>query len=162
MLNWLLDLFTIEHLGYFTSGVGATCVWHLVKARYQHRIVIIKWQYITVPVAVLIAGYMAIQNQQNADCVREFNQVLRQRSQITSENDKLSIEQRTLIYNWMHDLVFPPPEIARLPGTDPNREKYAIDLTLETDKRFRESLQQQRENDARRAANPLPPPTCGL
>lgn len=162
MLNWLLDLFTIEHLGYFTSGVAATCAWHLVKAHYQHRIVIIRWQYITIPAAILIAGYMAIQNQQNADCVREFNQVLRERSQVAADNDRLSIEQRNLLYDWIHNLVFPPPHIAKLPGGNPVRERWATDLTVEVDRQFRVSLDQQQENDARRAANPLPPPTCGL
>jgi hypothetical protein len=103
-----------------------------------------------------------LQNQQNADCVREFNQVLRERSEITSENDKLSVEQRSLIYDWIHSLLFPPPEIASLPGSDPRREKWAISRTLETDESFKASIEQQRANDARRAANPLPPPTCGL
>jgi len=46
---------------------------------------------------------MANQTQQNADCVREFQQVLRDRSSVTSENDKLSQEQRQLIYGWIHN-----------------------------------------------------------
>lgn len=162
MLNWFLELFTLAHLGYFTLGVGAATVWHLVKARFQHKIVIIRWQYIAVPMVVGVVAYIAVQAQQNADCVREFNQVLRERSQITSENDRLSIEQRELLYNWMHNLIFPPPGIADLPGSHPDRERWAIDLTLETDRKFAQSLQRQRENDAYRAAHPLPPATCGL
>lgn len=162
MLNWFLDLFTIEHLAAFLFGVVSAGAWHTIKARWQHRILIIKWQYIAVPLAVGIMAYTAVQTQNNADCVREFQQVLRDRSTVTVENDQLSLLQRKLIYDWIHNLVFPPPDIARLPGSHPEREKWAINLTLETDRLFSESLQQQRENDAYRAAHPLPPATCGL
>ena len=162
MTDWFLNLFTLEGLWHFLIGVGAASAWHLVKARLQGKVVVFKWQYIALPMAISVVMYMAVQNQQNADCVREFNQVLRERSSVTSENDQLSMQQRRLIYDWIHNLVFPPPDIAKLDGTDPAREKWAVDLTLETDKQFRASLEQQRENDAHRAANPLPPPTCGL
>jgi hypothetical protein len=161
MLNWFLELFTIEHLGYFCLGIFTAGGWHLVKAQLQNRVVIIKWQYITVPMVIMLASYMAVQNQQNADCVREFNQVLRARSQVTAENDAISIYQRELVYNWMRDLIFPPPGIAELPPTDPVRETWAINMTMETEQLFKESIAKQRENDAHRAANPLPPPTCG-
>lgn len=162
MLDWFLELFTLPHLGYFTLGVFAAAGWHLIKARIQHRIVIIRWSYIAIPLVFIVALNMSIQTQQNADCVREFNQVLRERSKVTTENDQISIEQRELIYDWIHELLFPPPEIAKLPGSHPAREKWAIDLTLKTDAAFAKSIQQQRENEAHRAANPLPPPTCGL
>lgn len=161
MTDWFLSLFTLEGLLHFVTGVGAAGVWHLVKARIQGKIVIFRWQYVAVPFAFGITMFVAVQNQQNADCVREFNQTLRERSAITSENDRLSIRQRELIYDWIHNLVFPPPDIAALPGSDPRRENWAINLTLETDRQFRASIEEQRSNDAIRAANPLPPPTCG-
>lgn len=162
MLDWVLNLFTLEGLWHFLIGVAAASVWHCAKAKVQGKIVVFKWKYIAIPLAISITMYIAVQNQQNADCVREFNQVLRERSSVTADNDRISQEQRKLIYNWIHNLVFPPPDIAKLDGTDPAREKWAIDLTLETDRQFRISLEQQRENDEYRAANPLPPPTCGL
>lgn len=161
MLDWIMDLFTIEGLGHFLIGVASASVWHLVKARFTGATVIFKWQYIGVPLALGVMAYTAIQTQQSADCVREFQQVLRDRSSVTSSNDQLSIQQRQLLYEWMHNLVFPPPEIAGLPGTDPARERWAVALTVETDKEFRASLDQQRENDEFRAAHPLPPPRCG-
>lgn len=162
MVNWVFDLFTLEHLAYYAAGVASACIWHVVKARIQHRIVVIRWQYMAVPLVLGLVLYMGAQTQANADCVREFNQVLRERSAVTSENDQISIYQRELIYNWIHDLIFPPPEVADLPGSDPRREAWAISLTQETDRQFAESIQKQRANDARRAANPLPAPTCGL
>lgn len=162
MLNWFLDLFTLPSLGYFGLGVAATCGWHFIKARLQGRILIIRWQYIATPLVIALAAYMAVQNQQNADCIRQFQEVIRDRASVTSENDKLSQQQRALVYSWIHNLVFPPPDIAKLDGRDPRREKWAINLTLETDKQFRASLDEQRENDEYRAAHPLPPATCGL
>lgn len=162
MINWLLNLFTLQGLFHFMVGVGTAAGYHLAKAYARRQVVIFKWQYIAVPLVIGLTMYMANQTQSNADCVREFQQVLRDRSSVTTENDKLSQQQRTLIYHWIHTLVFPPPDIARLDGTDPARQKWAIDLTLETDKEFRASLDDQRENDAYRAAHPLPPPTCGL
>jgi len=162
MVNWFLDLFTLPSLGYFGLGVAAAGLWHLIKARFQGRVLIIRWQYIATPLVIALAVYMAVQSQQNADCIRQFQQVIRDRASVTTENDKLSQQQRALLYTWIHSLVFPPPDIAKLPGADPVREKWAINLTLETDKKFRASLDEQRENDEFRAAHPLPPATCGL
>lgn len=162
MLEWFTDLFTAASLGYFCLGVGVASAWHLIKARFTGKIVIFRWKYIAVPAAIGIALYMSIQTQQNADCVREFQHVLRERSSVTSDNDRISQYQRTLVYDWIHNLVWPPPEIAKLDGADPARQKWAIDLTLETDRKFRASIDEQQENDEFRAAHPLPPPTCGL
>lgn len=161
MLDWFVDLFTLPNLGYFGLGVAAACVWHWWQARRKNRTLILDWRYIAIPFVFGIVAYVAVQNQQNANCVREFNQVLRERASVTSQNDQLSIQQRELIYDWIHNLVFPPPHIADLPGSDPRRERWATDLTIETDKQFRDSIEEQRRNDAVRAANPLPPPTCG-
>jgi hypothetical protein len=162
MLDWFLDLFTLQALGHFMIGVGAASAWHLIKARMSGKIVVFRWKYVTIPFVFGLTMFMAVQNQQNADCVREFQQVLRDRSAVTTENDQLSIYQRRLLYDWIHSLVFPPPQIARLPGNDPERQQWAINLTVETDKKFRASLDQQRENDEFRAAHPLPPARCGL
>jgi len=162
MLDWFSDLFTAANIGYFMLGVGAAALWHWVKAQLSNRVLVFRWQFVALPIACFIAINVSLQSQQNADCVREFQQVLRDRSALTSENDKLSQQQRLLIYNWMHSLVFPPPDIARLPGNDPVREKWAIDLTVDTDRKYRASLDEQRENDEYRAAHPLPPAPCGL
>lgn len=161
MLDWFLNLFTLEGLAHFLIGVAAASLYHLAKAYVQNRVVVFKWQYVTVPFALMIVMYIAAQTQQNADCVREFNQVLRERSAVTSENDRISIYQRELVYQWMHHLIFPPPDIAKLDINDPVRQQWAVQLTVETDKKFSASIAEQRENEAKRAANPLPPPTCG-
>lgn len=162
MVDWFLNLFTLNGLFNFMLGVGAAAVWHFVKAKLNGKTVRFNWKYIAIPLVGAIATYISVQTQQNADCVREFQQVLRDRASVTSENDKLSQQQRLLIYNWIHALVFPPPDIARLSGNDPVREKWAVDLTVDMDRKYRASLDEQRENDEYRAAHPLPPATCGL
>lgn len=129
-----------------------------------------KW--IGAVMAVGTLGYVLFQGQQTHDqtvalsdatkaCQVEFNTALRARSQITIENDKISRQQREVVYDWMHQLIFPPPDIAVLPGSDPRREKYALDLTLRTDDLLRASIAEQREIDQRRADNPYPEPSCG-
>lgn len=161
MLDWFLGLFTASGLVQFSAGVGAACVYHYVKAHLKGRVVVFKWQYMAVPLVLGIAGFITIQTQQNANCVREFQQVLRVRAAITTENDQLSIQQRQIIYNWIHGLIFPPPPISDLDTEDPVRQKWALQFTIETDKTFRASINQQHENDRERAEHPLPAPTCG-
>jgi hypothetical protein len=162
IVDWFLNLFTIANIGYFVLGATATCGYHLVKARLTNRTVIIKWQYLVLPLAMAIVLNIALQTQANADCVREFNDVLRTRVQITTENDEVSREQRELIYQWIHGLIFPAdPATARLELDDPRREQDALELTIRTDKRFRELIEQQRGYERQRAENPLPPATCG-
>lgn len=161
MLEWFTDLFSLDGLAHFLIGVGAAAIYHAVKAKLTGKILVFKAQYFAIPMAIAVMLYIAMQTQQNANCVREFQQVLRDRSTITSDNDRISQDQRKLVYEWIHNLVFPPPDIAKLDGNDPVREKWAINLTLETDKQFRDSLEQQQDNDDYRAAHPLPPPQCG-
>lgn len=162
MLDAVLNLFTLQGLFHFATGAGVAGLWHIVKARRRGEIVIFRWKYIATPFVLAIAMYISAQTQQNANCVREFNQTLRVRSAITAENDALSIQQRELIYHWIHTLVFPPPDVADLDPDDPARERWAINFTIETDRLFAASIEEQRVNDTERAAHPLPPPTCGL
>ncbi len=162
MTDWATQLFTLTHLGAFLFGVTAATAWHAIKARVQHRVLIIHWQYIAVPLVIGIALYLAQETQRSADCVREFQQVLRERSSVTTQNDQISIEQRELIYEWMHNLVFPPPDIARLDEGDPARKEYLQLLTEVTDERFAELIAKQREFERVRSENPLPAPRCGL
>jgi hypothetical protein len=163
MINWFLELFTLEHLLIFVCGGLGSGVWQIVKARFQRRIVIIKWQYVMIPFVLGAIAYTSVQTQDNADCVREFQRTLAVRAQITTENDEVSRAQRELVYAWMHGLIFPDdPAIAQLEPTDPRREQHAIELTIRTDREFVRLINQQREYERQRAVNPLPPATCGL
>lgn len=162
LLDWFSDLFTLAGLAHFLFGAGTAFVYHWIKAQIKHRKIVFKSQYFVVPLVIGIIAYTAITNQQNADCVRQFQHALKARSQITIENDEISIQQRQLIYNWIHALVFPPPEIAQFEPNSPERNRWELELTIETDKKFSESMKKQKENDEQRRLTPYPEPTCGL
>lgn len=161
MTDWFLDLFTIAHLAYFMLGVASAAGWHLIKARFQRNTVVIHWKYIGMPLALCIVGYVAVQNQQNANCVREFNEVLRVRSGISMENDQLSRMERSAFAEWLRVLLNPPPEIAAMADDDPRYQQWGRQVTAYYYKQIRAIEDQQVANDKVRAANPLPEPTCG-
>ena len=96
---------------------------------------------------------------QVAACQKEFNTALVQRSTVSRENDTLSIEQRLIVFNWMHDLVFPPPPVNEWPANDPRRQLWGINRTIEANEHFKDSIDRQTKLiDSR---TPLPDPTCG-
>lgn len=161
IVDWFLDLFTVANLAYFVLGGTVTYAYHIVKARMTSGTVIIRWQYFAAPLAAGIVLNVALQTQQNADCVREFQQVLRARSEITTQNDDVSQKQRMLVYGWIHNLIFPPPDIAGLDPQDPRRQKYGLELTQATDREFADLIKLQDEYDRQRAQHTLPPATCG-
>lgn len=174
MLNWFLELFTLANLGYFMLGVASACAWHVIKAKFQHRIVVIRWQYIAIPVMVGLAAYMAAESQQNADCTREFNQAIRDSRAITGANDHLSIRHRQKSSEkgraetkmWIMVLRPPDPDMAARDFSDPVRQLWARsvvnDYAREAGKLDAEILAIEKEQrelvDSR---PPLPEPRCG-
>lgn len=174
MLDWFTDLFTLEHLGYFVLGIISACTYHITKARIQNKIVIIKWQFITIPIAIGLAAYLAIQSQDNANCTREFNQAIRESRSITIENDALSIKHRGLLSEkgraetqmWLAVLRPTDPTIAGLSLGDPVRQQYARNVVTaysikagHLDTQILDIEEQQRRLALTRPA--LPGPTCG-
>lgn len=95
------------------------------------------------------------------DCQREFNQALRDRAQITSENDDLSQAQRRIVFHWIHDLIFPPEPYASMDPNDPRRQQFGLTLTINTEREFQASLNRQDELEKDRDKRALPEPTCG-
>lgn len=109
-------------------------------------------------------------------CQREFNAALKARSDLSIENDRLSLEQRNLLTEgvdaqnlWLRDLLTPVnPEIAGRDIDDPVRQKYGLDRTAAFFEQVRdirgriEALQdEQRRIETARRGHPLPEPTCG-
>jgi hypothetical protein len=159
--EWFYGLFTWTGLSYLTLGFVVSWGWQCGKAMVKRRKIEFRWNSLVYIACALVIAWVMVETREANQCIQEFNQALRVRSQITQENDRLSIQQREIIYGWMHALVFPPPHIAQLSNSDPKRQQWAVQLTLDTDEVFKKSLEQQRENDEKRAANPLPAPTCG-
>lgn len=95
------------------------------------------------------------------DCQRQFNDALQNRAAITSENDELSQQQRRIIFDWIHDLIFPPKPYSDMPANDPQRRDYQLTRTIETERKLQDSLNRQDVLQKQRDAHPLPNPTCG-
>jgi hypothetical protein len=108
-------------------------------------------------------------------CQIEFNAALVARSKITTENDRLSREQRDLLAEnaeaqatWVTRIVELPPEIRDLPDGDPRLTQYGRTVTriwaqrtAQINERIRQIAVRQLELDKQRADNPLPEPSCG-
>lgn len=123
-------------------------------------------------VAVFILGLVMVQTQQTADyqrrlasevqsCQREFFEALRARSAITTENDRLSREERTAFADWLRELLNPPPDIAALDQDDLRYQQWGLGVTEFYYSKIKGAEDQQRENERERSASPLPEPTCG-
>lgn len=78
---------------------------------------------------------------------------------ITTEYNGQSQEQRNALANWLRTLLDPPADIARLPGDDPVRQRWAIDVTSEYFNHIEQLQKEQAATDASRP--PLPDPDCG-
>lgn len=78
---------------------------------------------------------------------------------VTDEYNRLSDHQRSYLADWLRTLLSPPPEIARLDGTDPVRQQWAIDVTSNYFQQIQESQQDQAATNAKRPK--LPDPDCG-
>lgn len=159
------EFFTLTGMIIFFSGVGSACLWHVIKQRYiKHR------EPADLRIVGIIAGvaalvFIGMQNTQLAsevrDCQREFNHALRARAQISAENDEVSQTQRRIVFDWIHNLIFPPPPFDVMSTDDPRRQDYGLTITIQTEKLFRTSLAKQDELQAERDRRPLPDPTCG-
>lgn len=157
----LWSTFTFDHALYFTCGMLAAWAWQGTKSWLRHRRFQIKWRGLIWLVCVIVVSFITISTHQASECIRDFNHVLIQRADITAQNDQVSQDQRQLIYNWIHELLFPPPSIARLAPDDPLRQQWAVQITLDTDRAFAKTNAQQQEYNDARAAHPLPTSTCG-
>lgn len=165
MLNWFTGLFTSEGLVQFCAGVIAATVYHWTKTRIMGWRMSFRWKYAAIPLTAAVVVFIAAQTQENANCVREFNQILRVRAQITEDNDHWSAVQRKALGDWLKDILNPPADMLQLRRQDPNDPRYqqwAFDTTEHYSVIIQQAQTEQDENAAERKQHPLPAPTCGL
>lgn len=137
-------------------------------------------------VAALVAAYVLNQAQQThnetvalaestAACQREFSAAVIDRARISEENDRLSRKHRALLtqhndktVDWINKLVYPPPEIAMLPPTDPRREQRNVELTRNYFEQIQKLVagmraveEEQDRIETYRRDHPLAELTCG-
>lgn len=130
------------------------------------------WRYAGIAIGIAVIAFVSLQTQaayslakntalESASCQKEFYKALGNRARITGENDEISQNQRKIIYEWIHDLIFPPPPYNTMDPNDPLRQQYGLNLTINTDRAFHESLNRQDQLQNERDSHPLPEPTCG-
>lgn len=138
-----------------------------------------------VMMAVLSLGYVLFQTTETEErykgladragrCPTVFQQNIAARSNITAENDRLSVIQRDklteldeLTGEWIHRLLYPPPHLANTNLNDPGRQGYTITVTRiyeEAASKLRSDISALRDQQSRlaaeRAQHPVPDPSC--
>jgi hypothetical protein len=170
--EWFAGLATLSGFLYFLTGFAVSYLFHYTKARLKHRKIQVPWHLAGIAigvVAILITSFQAQvayttavdTSKESRECQIQFNTALRERAKITTENDALSAEQRTIVFNWIHDLLFPPPPFNAMDTQDPQRQQYALARTLQTEQIFQKSINDQNALMAERAKHTYPDPTCG-
>lgn len=170
--EWFGGLATLTGFGYFMAGFGFAFTARWMYSKAKHESLNIPWYYIGIVIgccAIIVTTLQSSSAYNTAkttahevqDCQREFNQALRDRSKITSENDELSQVQRRIVFDWIHDLIFPPEPYASMTTDDQRRQDYGLALTINTEHTFKASLARQEELQRQRERKPLPDPLCG-
>lgn len=113
---------------------------------------------------------------QTAHCMSELLTTINARSAITTENDKLSVEQRDALAtannaqnDWIASLLNPPRDIAVLPVNDQRRSDWGLMVTQEyfakasvISKTISDSRTKQASLIKTRENHPFPEPDCAL
>lgn len=170
--DWFVGLATPGGIAYFLAGFGCAFVARWAWCKVRHQELNVPWRYVGIAIGVSMIVTVSLQSSQAyttakdtaiqvQGCQREFLAALNARSRITAENDELSQAQRRVVFDWIHDLIFPPEPYASMTTDDPRRQDYGFTLTINTDRAFRASLNRQDELQRQRDAHPLPDPTCG-
>jgi hypothetical protein len=110
--------------------------------------------------AELVAADAKAFAEQTRRCQAELLGALAYNNGVRVENDDLSLGRFVAVVAWFHDLILPSdPAIAKLEQNDPRRVQWAIGRTQQAEREIQALIDQQRDNDKRRA--PYPPPDCG-
>lgn len=197
-MTGVLDIvYSLPFVAGMVVGIAGMRFYQWLKCRWEdrhnplpggahHRPAGINRVYLAGLLVLAVVGYILLQTGQTerhykslaasvAQCQREFNGALKARSEISNQNDKLSIEQRELLAKsldaqaeWINRLLILPPDLADLPRTDTRVEQYGLDVTRvffdrvgKYQKRINEITAEQASLIAQRQANPLPEPNCG-
>lgn len=170
--EWFAGLFTVGGSLYLLTGYALAFISRWVYCKLKHENPAIPWRAAGIVVGIIVMLTTGFQSQyayvtanqtaqDNKECQKQFNSALKARVKITTDNDEVSQNQRKIIFDWIHNLIFPPPPYNTMDTNDPRRQNYGLAVTINTDHEFRKSLDKQEELQRQRDAHPLPDPTCG-
>ncbi len=164
MTSVLAGLFSISGLVAFTLGVGTVYVWNHIKIvvtkRRTPKVRINKmwagWVVVTLAVA-----FVGVKTQQTWDCQSQFAAVLKTRSELSAQDNKLDGIERDALQTLVSQALSPPPDIAPLPPDDPKRQAWGREITLDYFNTVQDARNQRDANQKEREQHPLPEPSCG-
>lgn len=170
--EWFAGLATIGGFAYFTAGFAFAFAARWLYCRFRHQTLSVPWHYIGITIgcsAIMLTTLQSSSAYNTAkdtsievqQCQRQFNAALKGRARVTNENDQLSQDRSTVVFNWIHDLIFPPSPYSSMATDDPERQRWALARTVDTDRQFRALIAKQNDLLDERNRNPLPDPTCG-
>ena len=170
--EWFFGLATIGGFLHFLTGFLFAYIVHYIRCKIRHRSTKVQWRLVGIAVgvvAIVITSFQSqsayITAQETAKdaraCQIEFTAALAERGKIINENDALSQEQRKIVFNWIHDLIFLPPPYVTMDPNDPERQAFAILRTQDTERKFSELIKRQDDLIEERTRHPYPDPTCG-
>lgn len=169
----LLGLFHLNNMLAFIAGVLATLFtfWcsdrvrdHKFPENAPHRTtfksLVLLWMMVYV-----VVGYIAVQEQAQANCTTEILRVNKIRQDAGDKTDDYSLTKTKAMNDWLREvIVFPPPDMLERRRNNPNDPVYiawAIKMTTMYSTIIDQAQQQQEASIADRKAHPLPEPKCG-
>lgn len=170
--QWFASLATLSGFLFFLAGFAAPHALYFIRCKIEHRSMKFSWCHSGIAVGVSTIIIISLQTQTAYNiakdtaetarsCQIEFAEALSARAKITTENDDISQEQRKIVFNWIHNLAFPPEPWASMEVGDPRRGQYNMIRTAEAERDFQSSLKQQDYLLQKRAESMFPDPTCG-
>lgn len=170
--EWFTGLATIGGFMYFLAGFGFAYLQHYVRCKIRHRSIKIPWQITGIAIGIVAIIIVTFQSQiayttakntalEQKECNIQFRQSLIDRAKTTREDNDLSKEQRSIVFDWFHTILFPPPPYDKMSTNDPMRQQFVLNKTLETEDIFAQSIDRQTQVQIERDRHPYPDPTCG-
>jgi hypothetical protein len=156
-------------LAWFLLGVFTPQIWQYIKVRWldwrhpeekPHGVRVFNFFWISVIVVAVVMLWVSIRTEQTYECQQKVNNILAQWVRINGENDKAFMEQQDAQTQWMHDLIFPPSDIAILNPNDPRRVAWGIMRTNQVYDIIHENQVKLKVNIAIREAHPIPDAKC--
>jgi hypothetical protein len=169
----ILGLFKLGNMLAFIAGVLATLFtfwtadrWRDYKEpelrphRTKFKSLVLLWMMV-----YIVVGYIAVQEQQQADCTAQILDVGQKRQEAGEKTDDWSLVKTKAMNDWLRDvIVFPPPEMLERRTKNPNDPVYlnwAIRLTTKYSTIIDQAQQEQEAAIEERKRHPLPEPNCG-
>lgn len=184
IVEWFGGFATITGLTRVIFGYVAGIASYWLWCKYKHKKFYINWRYVGIILGLCVMTFTSIQTNvaynlaaktavETKECAKVFQEALIKSRDITTVNDKLSVDQRNLLAEkdrletefWMKVLA-PPEPIGSMDINDPVRQTYGLAVLKEytvASAKLESKIQDITDQQIKLAESrpPLPDPTCG-